>query len=87
MLPTAAKSPFDKLKQNDRVVVVLKVTEVDPKLAQIVVEDRLPAGFDIENPALLERLGPQGVLLAAFDLYAGLFGLPGRPLRRGLFPD
>ena len=35
-------------------VVVLKVTEVDPKLAQIVIEDRLPAGFDIENPALLK---------------------------------
>ncbi len=35
-------------------VVVLKVTEVEPKNGQIVVEDRLPAGFDIENPALLK---------------------------------
>ncbi len=52
--PDGKEIPFDKLKQNDRVVVVLKVTEVDPKLAQIVVEDRLPAGFDIENPALLK---------------------------------
>ena len=52
--PDGREIPFDKLKQNDRVVVVLKVTEVDPKLAQIVVEDRLPAGFDIENPALLK---------------------------------
>jgi uncharacterized protein YfaS (alpha-2-macroglobulin family) len=52
--PDGREIPFDKLKQNDRVVVVLKVTEVEPKLAQIVVEDRLPAGFDIENPALLK---------------------------------
>ncbi len=52
--PDGREIPFDKLRQNDRVVVVLKVTEVEPKLAQIVVEDRLPAGFDIENPALLK---------------------------------
>ncbi len=52
--PDGREIPFDRLKQNDRVVVVLKVTEVEPKLGQIVVEDRLPAGFDIENPALLK---------------------------------
>ncbi len=52
--PDGKEISFDKLKQNDRVVVVLKVTEVEPKNAQIVVEDRLPAGFDIENPALLK---------------------------------
>ena len=52
--PGGQEIAFDKLKQNDRVVVVLKVTEVEPKAGQIVVEDRLPAGFDIENPALLK---------------------------------
>ncbi len=52
--PDGREIPFDKLKQNDRVVVVLKVTEAEPRLGQIVVEDRLPAGFDIENPALLK---------------------------------
>jgi uncharacterized protein YfaS (alpha-2-macroglobulin family) len=52
--PDGREISFDKLKQNDRVVVVLKITEVEPKLGQIVVEDRLPAGFDIENPALLK---------------------------------
>ena len=52
--PDGREISFDKLKQNDRVVVVLKVSEVEPKAAQIVVEDRLPAGFDIENPALLK---------------------------------
>ncbi|MGA7328922.1 MAG: hypothetical protein WBX25_31655 [Rhodomicrobium sp.] len=52
--PDGREVAFDKLKQNDRVVVVLKVTEIEPKLGQIVVEDRLPAGFDIENPAVLK---------------------------------
>ena len=66
--PDGREIPFDKLKQNDRVVVVLKVTEVDPKLAQIVVEDRLPAGFDIENPALLK-----GTDLKAFSWLPSTF--------------
>jgi uncharacterized protein YfaS (alpha-2-macroglobulin family) len=52
--PDGKEIAFDKLKQNDRVVVVLKVTEAEPRVGQIVVEDRLPAGFDIENPALLK---------------------------------
>ncbi len=52
--PDGKEIAFDKLKQNDRVVVVLRVTEVEAKTGQIVVEDRLPAGFDIENPALLK---------------------------------
>jgi alpha-2-macroglobulin len=52
--PDGREIPFDKLKQNDRVIVVLKVTEVEPRLGQIIIEDRLPAGFDIENPALLK---------------------------------
>ncbi|MGC2630706.1 MAG: hypothetical protein WA265_12250, partial [Rhodomicrobium sp.] len=58
--PDGREIPFDKLKQNDRVVVVLKVTEVEPKLGQIVVEDRLPAGFDIENPAPLKGSDMKG---------------------------
>jgi alpha-2-macroglobulin len=52
--PDGREIPFDKLKQNDRVIVVLKVTEIEPRLGQIIIEDRLPAGFDIENPALLK---------------------------------
>ena len=45
---------FDKVKQNDRFVVVLKVSETEAKLGQIIVEDRLPAGFEVENPKLLK---------------------------------
>ena len=58
--PGGVEIPFDKVKQNDRVVVVLTVHEVEPKLGQIVVEDRLPAGFDIENPALLKGTDLKG---------------------------
>jgi uncharacterized protein YfaS (alpha-2-macroglobulin family) len=34
--------------------VVLKVSETEAKLGHILVEDRLPAGFEIENPKLLK---------------------------------
>ena len=39
--PDGREISFDKLKQNDRVVVVLKVAELEPKAGEIVVEDRL----------------------------------------------
>jgi uncharacterized protein YfaS (alpha-2-macroglobulin family) len=45
---------FSRVKQNDRFVVVLKVNETQAKLGHIVVEDRLPAGFEIENPRLMK---------------------------------
>ncbi len=41
-------------KQNDRFVVVLTVSETEAKLGHIIVEDRLPAGFEIENPRLVK---------------------------------
>lgn len=49
-------TPVDmaQIRQNDRIVVVLRVTEGEPRDARIVIEDRIPAGFAIENPALLE---------------------------------
>ena len=52
--PDGKEVQFDKVKQNDRFVVVLKVSEVEAKLGHIVVEDRLPAGFEIENPRLVK---------------------------------
>lgn len=53
---------LDKVSQNDRFVVVLKVREDEAKLGHLVVEDRLPAGFQIENPRLLDSTD-----LAAFS--------------------
>jgi hypothetical protein len=52
--PDGREIRFDKVKQNDRVVVVLKATEIEALQGHLVVEDRLPAGFEIENPALLK---------------------------------
>ncbi len=52
--PEGKELAFDKVKQNDRFVVVLKVAETEAKLGHIIVEDRLPAGFEIENPKLLK---------------------------------
>jgi uncharacterized protein YfaS (alpha-2-macroglobulin family) len=40
--------------QNDRLVVVLKVTEAAAKEARLLLVDRLPAGFEIDNPKLVD---------------------------------
>ncbi len=52
--PDGKEAAFDRVKQNDRFVVVLKVSETEAKLGHIVIEDRLPAGFEIENPKLVK---------------------------------
>ncbi|WP_018262815.1 alpha-2-macroglobulin family protein [Methylobacterium sp. WSM2598] len=43
-----------QLRQNDRVVVVLKVTEDKARAARLLLVDRLPAGLEIDNPKLLD---------------------------------
>ncbi len=40
--------------QNERLAVVLKVTETESKRARLLLTDPLPAGFEIDNPALVE---------------------------------
>jgi len=40
-------------KQNQRFVVVLKVTEPQPQFGRVMVADYLPAGFEIDNPQLV----------------------------------
>ncbi len=42
------------ITQNERVVVVLKITEPEAKYAKLLVVDRLPAGLEIDNPALFD---------------------------------
>ena len=41
------------MKQNDRFVITVKVTSDDPS-GRVMVVDRLPAGFEIENPHLVD---------------------------------
>jgi uncharacterized protein YfaS (alpha-2-macroglobulin family) len=50
------------LRQNDRLVVVLKVTEAQARLARLLVVDMLPSGLEIDNPNLVD-----GNTLAAFS--------------------
>jgi alpha-2-macroglobulin len=52
---TLAGEPSDpsKSKQNQRFVVVLKVTEPEPQFGRVIVVDYLPSGFEIDNPNLV----------------------------------
>ena len=50
-----------KAKQNQRFVVVLKITDPAPKFARVIVADYLPAGFEIDNPRLVSS-GDTGTL-------------------------
>ncbi|WP_441965729.1 alpha-2-macroglobulin family protein [Microvirga sp. 2MCAF38] len=46
--------PPSSAKQNDRMVVVLKITETEARQARVLLVDRLPAGFEIDNPRLVD---------------------------------
>ncbi|MGZ8309965.1 MAG: alpha-2-macroglobulin family protein, partial [Rhodoplanes sp.] len=50
-----------KARQNQRFVVVLKITEPQPQYGRILVADYLPAGFEIDNPRLVSS-GETGTL-------------------------
>jgi hypothetical protein len=49
------------VKQNSRLVVVLKITEGQPQFGRVIVADYLPAGFEIDNPHLVSS-GDTGTL-------------------------
>lgn len=42
-----------EVKQNERFVVVLKIAELNDWPSRVVVADMLPAGFEIDNPGLV----------------------------------
>ena len=50
-----------KAKQNQRFVVVLKITEPEAQFGRVLVADYLPAGFEIDNPRLVSS-GDTGTL-------------------------
>ncbi|MER2605127.1 MAG: alpha-2-macroglobulin [Siculibacillus sp.] len=52
--PDGAKADLAKIRQGDRLVVVLRVTEPTAETARIAVVDRLPAGFEIADPKLVD---------------------------------
>jgi alpha-2-macroglobulin len=50
-----------QVKQNTRLVVMLKITESQPQFGRVIVADYLPAGFEIDNPHLVSS-GDTGTL-------------------------
>jgi uncharacterized protein YfaS (alpha-2-macroglobulin family) len=60
---TMGGDPVDasQVKQNTRLVVLLKVTEAQPQFGRVIVADYLPAGFEIDNPHLVSS-GDTGTL-------------------------
>ena len=42
------------IRQNDRLVVALKITELEAAPARLILVDRLPAGLEIDNPDLFD---------------------------------
>ncbi|MCJ7527855.1 MAG: alpha-2-macroglobulin family protein, partial [Methyloceanibacter sp.] len=56
-----AEADASTAKQNDRFVVVLRVTEPQPEFARVALTDYLPAGFEIDNPRLVSS-GDTGTL-------------------------
>jgi uncharacterized protein YfaS (alpha-2-macroglobulin family) len=55
------RAEVNKVKQNERFVVVLKITEGQPVFGRVMVADYLPAGFEIDNPRLVSS-GETGTL-------------------------
>lgn len=64
-------SPVDlakPLRQNDRLVVVLKVTEAKASAGRLLLVDRLPAGLEIDNPKLLDADALAGLSFAKTEV-------------------
>ncbi|NEU10789.1 alpha-2-macroglobulin family protein [Methylobacterium sp. BTF04] len=56
------------VRQNDRLVVVLKVTEAKASAGRLLLVDRLPAGLEIDNPKLLDADALTGLSFAKSDV-------------------
>ncbi|WP_042775195.1 alpha-2-macroglobulin family protein [Sinorhizobium fredii] len=49
-----AEANVSQARQNERYVVVLKVTESNDWPSRVLIADLLPAGFEIDNPSLVD---------------------------------
>jgi len=67
-LDGSAVDPATGIRQNDRLVVVLKVTEAKAEAARLLLVDRLPAGLEIDNPKLLDADALKGLAFAKSDV-------------------
>jgi uncharacterized protein YfaS (alpha-2-macroglobulin family) len=60
--------PAHGLRQNDRLVVVLKVIEDKAQAGRILLVDPLPAGLEIDNPKLLDADALQSLAFAKSEV-------------------
>ena len=65
-----------RAKQNDRFVVVLRITEPQPQFGRIIVADYLPAGFEIDNPRLVSSGETGTARLDRGRAGSGALGIP-----------
>ena len=56
------------VRQNDRLVVVLTVTEAKASAGRLLLVDRLPAGLEIDNPKLLDADALSGLAFAKSEV-------------------
>ena len=49
-----SEAPLNDVRQNERFVVVLTVSEFNRTASQIMISDMLPGGFEIDNPRLVQ---------------------------------
>ena len=76
----SATGGTSQLKQNDRLVVVLKVESPETG-GRILLVDRLPAGLEIENPRLVDSGDVKTLDWLKTTLQAAAHRVPRRPLR------
>ena len=66
--------------------MVLKVTESEARYAKLLVVDRLPAGLEIDNPALFDSGSIDAFSWLKKDIDPVAHGISRRPLRRRVRP-
>jgi uncharacterized protein YfaS (alpha-2-macroglobulin family) len=62
------KADLANIKQNDRLVAVLKVTESEAAYARLLLVDHLPAGLEIDNPNLFDGGSTDGLAWLKRDI-------------------
>ena len=75
---------LQSMAQNERVVVSLKVTEAQARYARLLVVDRLPAGLEIDNPALVDGGSVEAFSWLSKDAEPVAHRISRRPFRGGV---
>ena len=79
------KTDLQSIAQNERIVVALKVTESEARYARLLIVDHLPAGVEIDNPALVDGGSIEAFSWLSRDV-SDAYRIPRRPLCRRVRP-